>query len=78
VFVGSDCGINGWSDAEQKEWMHQGKEEFPECIGVIDGMYVQINRPKRQPALYYSQYKKYHAVLFLIVCDRAGRIRHPQ
>lgn len=77
VAVCSDIGINGWTEAEQKQWRENpGKAEFPECIGIVDGMYLQINRPQTQPQLYYSQYKKYHAVLFLVVCDRAGRIRH--
>ena len=62
--------------AEQKQWIAQpGKTEFPEAIGCVDGFYLQINRPQKQPQLYWSQEKKFHGLLFIIVCDRYGRIR---
>lgn len=69
-------GLTGWTDAEQNEWKQRPtKTEFPEAIGCVDGFYIQINRPQVKPQLYWSQYKKFHGLLFIIVCDRAGRIR---
>jgi hypothetical protein len=77
VFAGSDVGLNGWTSAEQAQWIARpAKTEFPEAIGCVDGFYVQINRPQKQPGLYWSQYKKYHSLLFILVCDRYGRIRY--
>jgi hypothetical protein len=75
----TDLALDGWSLQEQKDWKSDSgleHDQFPEAIGIVDGMYLQINRPKsKEAAAYYSQYKKYHAVLFIVVVDRAGRIR---
>jgi hypothetical protein len=72
----NEIGLNGWTPAEQASWVAKPSvEEFPQCIGIVDGWYLQINRPMLQPGKYYSQYKKHHAILFLIIIDRVGRIR---
>lgn len=51
---------------------------FKSCIGILDGTYLKIARP-RHPAIqrrYYSWYKGSHCILFLVICDRLGRIRY--
>jgi hypothetical protein len=70
--------IQGWSPAEQAQWvLHPPPIQFPQCIGCVDGWYLRINKPTdfETAGHYYSQYKKYYALLFIVVVDRRGRIR---
>ena len=69
--------ISGWTSAEQDAWIADpiGPAEFHHCIGAVDATYVRIQRPKRyaDERRLYSTYKKYHAVFFICILDRAGQ-----
>jgi len=64
------------------QWRHSPPAEVPNdrfrhCIGAVDGWYLRILRPGKgkHAHRYWSQYKQYHALLFLVVVDFTGRIR---
>ena len=70
--------ICGWTAAEQEEWIEHpfGPAEFRHCIGAVDATYVRIQRPRRyeDERRLYSTYKKYHAVFFICIIDRHGKM----
>lgn len=70
--------IAGWTLAEQDAWIAApaGPSAFFDCLGIVDATYIRIPRPKdaRQERRLYSTYKKYHAVFFLAIIDRAGTL----
>jgi hypothetical protein len=72
--------IAGWTLAEQDAWIAApiGPQAFQHAIGIVDATYVHIQRPKntQQERRLYSTYKKHHAVFFLAIIDRTGRLQH--
>ena len=55
----------------------RGPPQFADCIGIVDATYIRVQRPKN-PELerrLYSTYKKYHAVFFIVIVDRDGKLR---
>ena len=51
-----------------------GPADFADCIGIVDGVYFRVERPKdaKLERRLYSTYKKYHSVFFLVIIDRRG------
>lgn len=72
--------IAGWTLAEQDAFIAApvGPQQFAHCIGIVDATYIRIQRPKNalQERRLYSTYKKYHAVFFMAIIDRAGQLQH--
>ena len=68
--------IDGWTYDEQQQWMQNpfGPADFVDCIGIVDGVYFRVERPKdaKLERRLYSTYKKYHSVFFLVIIDRRG------
>ena len=71
--------LDGWTLAEQDEWIAHphGDPLFYDCIGIVDATYVRVQRPTVYAVerRMYSTYKKYHAMFFLAIIDRAGEQR---
>lgn len=74
--------IRGWTLDEQDQWREhpEGPEEFHSCIGIVDGTYIRVERPKEytMERRLYSIYKKYHSVFFLCIIDRYGSFLQAQ
>ena len=67
---------DGWTLAEQDEWIANpfGDPLFRDCIGIVDGTYIRVQRPKNAvlERKLYSTYKKYHSFFFMAIVDRRG------
>jgi hypothetical protein len=80
----SPDSINWWSVDEMIEFRNAPPtaivpaDRFRFCIGSVDGTYLRIQRPAKGQgeSWYYSAYVKSHAILFITVIDRYGRIRY--
>jgi hypothetical protein len=68
----------GWTLDEQDEWIAHpfGLDEFKLCIGIVDGVYIRVERPKNAvlERRLYSTYKKYHSLFFMAIVDRRGTL----
>jgi hypothetical protein len=57
----------------EEEWKNiaekfEKEEQFPDCIGAVDGKDIRINRPPYSESLYYK-YKRYFSIVLLAICD---------
>jgi hypothetical protein len=76
--LSAEYRIDGWTYEEQVDWINNpvGPAEFSDCIGIVDGVYARVERPKdsKLERRLYSTYKKYHSVFFLVIVDRKGTL----
>jgi hypothetical protein len=77
----SPDAIRGWSSVEYDEFIAAEPNEtvpndiFRNAIGSVDCTNIPIERPFEGESFYYSEKDKGHAMLFLGIIDRYGRIR---
>jgi len=77
----SPDAIRGWSFVEYEEFIAAEPNEtvpndlFRNAIGSVDCTNIPIERPFESESFYYSEKDKGHAMLFLAIIDRYGRIR---
>lgn len=66
-----------WPDAEERRQIARRIKEqykFPNCVGLIDGTLLPL---ERRPILHGENYlsrKRFYAIVMLVVCDDNGRI----
>lgn len=79
AFNKPDCefGIRPYTSDELDEWRTTfGDNILENCPYLIDGTYVETRRVGSEwKSKYWSHYKKKHALLFMVLTDRDGRIR---
>ena len=65
---------------DQNAWIAApaGPAEFHGCIGIVDAMYIKVQRPQRYALerRLFSTYKKSHSVFFMAIVDRRGHLQH--
>jgi hypothetical protein len=45
-----------------------GKANFPNCIGAVDGEHIRIIKPEHSESMYFN-YKDYFSIVMLAVTD---------
>lgn len=64
------CGIRGFTKP------YQTLNVWKNVIGYVDGTHVRIQRPldEEDEIAHYSEHKKTHTVIFMVIVDIRGRV----
>ena len=56
-------------DAVRQRWLFGRSYNQPDCAAAIDGVFIEINRPKNHGESYFSGHKKKYGLCMLAVVD---------
>lgn len=62
-----------------KEWESESQGAFPGCVGAVDGIALEIDKPDpldcENPSDYWNHKVHGHALVFQVICDARCRVR---